>query len=246
MMPDETTCLSIAIVEDDAVLREELGNFLKSHGHTVHELVSGTALDDLIQEVTLDIVILDLNLPGQSGFEIAKHYRQGYPELGIIILSARSATVDRIESYEQGADIYIRKPCAPDELLAAVRSLSRRVKTSQSPNAWQLDPIRNYLVKSNGSKSIQLLAVEAAIIDLLARAHKNQLSTEDLCILVPQSGPNNGSPETLTKRALENKISRIRKKFAREASSEPLLIRSIRGEGYQLCVPVTVLPANRP
>jgi two-component system OmpR family response regulator len=242
-MTDTPNGINIAIVEDDTVLREELNHFLTSHGHVVNEVISGTALDDLFQETTVDIVILDLNLPGQSGFEIAKRYRQAYPELGIIILSARTAAVDRVGSYEQGADIYIPKPCPPDELLAAVNSLSRRIKPQQSSDRWQLDSVRQMLTSPTGTH-VQLLAVEALIIERLARAAKYQISAEDLCVLIAENGLHGESSQALTKRALENKISRLRKKFAKEVKNQAILIRSVRSEGYQLCIPVHVLPVE--
>lgn len=233
--------LVIAIVEDDVILREELNAFLSGQGHIVHELVSGTALDDLFQETMVDILILDLNLPGQSGFEIAERYRTGYPELGIIILSARTASMDRISSYDHGADIYMPKPCPPGELLAAIGSLARRMKSSQTSEGWQLDSVRNLLVNRQGTTSIQLLSVEASILALLARAQKHQMSAEDLCVLVAENGPNGETSEALTRRALENKISRLRKKFSENTKNEPAIIRSIRNEGYQLCIPIHVL-----
>jgi len=240
-MPDSTVPLAIAIVEDDVILREELGHYLRTQGHLVHDIVSGTALDDLFQETTADILILDLNLPGQSGFEIAQRYRAAYPDLGIIILSARTATVDRISSYEQGADIYVPKPCPPGELLAAINSLARRVKPSQSSDGWRLDTVRHVLFKPSGMASLQLLAVETSILQSLALAPKQQLSGEDLCVLMAETGLNAETSEALTRRALENKISRLRKKFSELANSEPTIIRSIRNEGYQLCIPITVV-----
>lgn len=244
-MPEHTR-LVIAIVEDDVILREELGAFLSSQGHIVHELVSGTALDDLFQESSADIVILDLNLPGQSGFEIAQRYRAGYPELGIIILSARTATMDRINSYQNGADIYMPKPCPSGELLAAIGSLARRVKPSHATDAWQLDIVRQVLSSCQGVTSIQLLAVETRIVELLARAPKQQMTAEDLCMLVAEAGPNAETAEAITRRALENKISRLRKKFADQTTKEPAIIRSVRGEGYQLCIPVVFLTEGGP
>ena len=243
-MPDTRTSLSIAIVEDDVILREELGHFLAGHGHIVHELTSGSALDDLFQQSSVDIVILDLNLPGQSGFEIAQRYRLAYPGLGIIILSARTASIDRIGSYEQGADIYIPKPCPPDELLAAIGSLARRVKSEQATDTWQLDCVRHMLRNASGTIHMPLLPMETSIISILARAPKHQVRAEDLCVLVAETGPDGESADALTKRALENKISRLRKKFAQSAPEQPNLIRSIRGEGYQLCIPVTVLSTD--
>jgi DNA-binding response OmpR family regulator len=239
-MPD-TPRLTIAIVEDDIILREELSHFLSGHGHIVHALVSGTALDDVTHEIPFDIIILDLNLPGESGFEIAKRYRKNYPSLGIVILSARTATVDRIGSYEQGADIYIPKPCPPGELFAAIRGLARRVKPEPTIQGWQLDTIRHVLSYPKDATTLELLAVESTIIRLLAHAPGHQLNADDLCVLAAENGPNGESAEALTRRALENKISRLRKKFAQAGNDKATLIRSIRGEGYQLCIPVHVL-----
>jgi DNA-binding response OmpR family regulator len=240
-MNDSHISLAIAIVEDDVILREELGYFLRTQGYLVHELVSGLALDDLFQQTTADILILDLNLPGQSGFEIAQRYRAAYPDLGIIILSARTAPVDRISSYEQGADIYVPKPCPPGELLAAIKSLARRVKPSLSGDGWQLDTVRHVLRKPGGILTLQLLAVETGILQSLARAPRQQLSAEDLCVLIAEQASNTEDFEALTRRALENKISRLRKKFSELAKTEPSIIRSIRNGGYQLCIPVSLV-----
>lgn len=240
-MIDTFSALSIAIVEDDTILREELGHFLTEHGHTVHEAINGLGLDDLAQETNIDMVILDLNLPGQSGLEIAQRYRQQQPELGIIILSARTAGIDRIQSYEQGADIYIPKPCPPHELLAAIRSLARRIRSNPAADGWQLDPVRHLLHRIDGSASLQLLAVEMRIVRALARAPQRQLDAQSLCTLLVDGEIDGDLSEGITKRALENKISRLRKKFAHSSHTEPLLIRSVRGEGYQLCIPVSVL-----
>lgn len=240
-MPDTTNQLTVAIVEDDMILREEIGHFLLGQGYIVHELVSGTALDDVFQETSVDIAILDLNLPGESGFEIAQRYREQYPDLGLVILSARTSNIDRLSSYQKGADIYIPKPCPPDELLAAVRSLARRIKSVPSLEVWQLDPIRHQLFKPNSSSALQLVAVETRILQALARAARQQLSAEDLCAMAAQQGQLTEQSDILTRRALENRISRLRKKFSEFASTEPTIIRSIRSEGYQLCIPIMLL-----
>lgn len=236
--------ISIAIVEDDTILREELGHFLAGHGHTVYEAINGLGLDDLAQETSIDIVILDLNLPGQSGLEIAQRYRQQQPELGIIILSARTAGIDRIKSYDQGADIYIPKPCSPHELLAAINSLARRIRPHSVADGWQLDTVRHLLYRADGSTCLQLLAVEMRIVRALIRAPQRQLDAESLCILVADGEIDHDLSEGITKRALENKISRLRKKFTQNAHTESLLIRSVRGEGYQLCIPVHILSGD--
>lgn len=239
-MSDTSTILSIAIVEDDKILREELSHFLGSYGHVVHEINSGPALDDLTQVTDFDILILDLNLPGPTGFEIAKSYRSRLLDVGIIVLSARTSGVDRIKSYQDGADIYIPKPCPPQELLAAVNSLARRVKKRDSIKSWKLDPIRLVLASADGLINIQLLPFESGIIAALAKAPQNHLSFDSLCAQVAESPSPDIQTDGVTRRALENKISRLRKKFSLYAVNEPSLIRSVRGEGYQLCLPVTI------
>jgi len=236
-MPNRALELNIAIVEDDAILREELDHFLRSQNHRVDSLVSGPALDDLFLEKSIDIVILDLNLPGESGLSIAERYRAQHPDLGIIVLSARTSGIDRIGSYDKGADIYIPKPCLPDELLAAVLSLGRRVKKSNMDGFWHLDLVKQVLVSSDHKLSLELNATEAQILFALARAKERSMSSSELCDWLAQVK----STQMVSKRALENLMSRLRKKFKQHEGSDFSLIRSVRGEGYQLCLPLIVI-----
>ena len=97
--------MQIAIVEDDAILREELANFLSQNGFMVHQVNNGSSLDDLMLFEPIKLIILDVGLPGQNGMLIAKKLRASFPNLGIIMVTARTALVDRIQGYENGADI---------------------------------------------------------------------------------------------------------------------------------------------
>jgi len=90
--------LRIAIVEDDEILREELSYFLRGHGHVVTELVTGKSLDDLMHKTSMDLLILDLNLPGESGFDIAMRVKSLLPNIRIIMLTARTALSERATS----------------------------------------------------------------------------------------------------------------------------------------------------
>lgn len=241
-MPNDPLELNIAIVEDDVILREELGHFLRSQNHRVHALVSGPALDDLFLETSIDIVILDLNLPGERGLSIAQRYRTQHPDLGIIVLSARTSGIDRIGSYDNGADIYIPKPCLPDELLAAVLSLGRRVKKSNTEGFWYLDMIKQVLVSSDNKLSLEVSAIEAQIVFALSRATERSMSSAELCDWLALSQ----AKEVVSKRALENLISRLRKKFKSHEQSDFSIIRSVRNEGYQLCLPVNLIEPPPP
>jgi DNA-binding response OmpR family regulator len=227
----------VAIIEDDAILREELSQFLQSYQFQVFEANNGLSLFDLLLQEKIDVIILDLNLPGQSGYEIAKAVRRTYPKIGIAMLTARTALSDRIKSYEFGADIYLSKPTPPQELLAAVKSLVRRIGEFDS-SGWVLNMQTGRLGHSNGAGAINLLPIECFLLKLLALAPNRCLESESICDALSERL---GS-ETITKRSLENTISRLRKKIQPELDSpERRIIHSIWGSGYQLYLPISII-----
>ncbi|CAN1523855.1 OmpR Response regulators consisting of a CheY-like receiver domain and a winged-helix DNA-binding domain [Methylophilaceae bacterium] len=232
--------IRIAIVEDDVALREELRYFLTSHAMTVFEANSSVTLDELLMHKPVDLLILDLNLPGQNGFEIAVRIRQTIPNIGIIMLTARTAQKDRVKGYESGADIYLPKPTSAPELLAAVVSLHRRLHDQKNQSKWTLDVMQRLLIPRDDLEVIPLTAIECLLIMTLTNAPNHSLDTDEICEIISQK--NHG--ELVTKRALENIISRLRKKIAATVS-EPKLqsIRSIWGLGYEICLPIAIINA---
>jgi DNA-binding response OmpR family regulator len=230
--------LRIAIVEDDEILREELSYFLRGHGHIVTELVTGKSLDDLMFKTPLDLLILDLNLPGENGFDIALRVKSLLPNIRILMLTARTALSDRIQSYNSGADIYLPKPTSPLEILAAVNSLGRRLATSTGVKEWTLHMTRSMLTSSENNNRISLSSIELALLIALTHAPGSTADTESLCATL--TAKNN--KQILTKRALENLVSRLRKKITDTMNDEHTpTIRSVRNVGYQLCLPVSIL-----
>lgn len=229
--------LRIAVIEDDAILREELSHFLRGNNHLVTELVTGFGLEELLREKNFDVIILDLNLPGLSGFEIAANIKKHHPEIGILMLTARTTLPDRIKSYNSGADIYLPKPTSPQEILAAVNSLGRRVIKAVSVDGWVLDIARHILSCNGNSKAVILTHIEEILLIGLSQSTNFTLDADTFCTFV--SKKNYGHP--MTRRALENSISRLRKKFSdcNEKESQPI-IRSLRGVGYQLCIRITL------
>ena len=140
--------MRIAVVEDDPLLRQEITRYLKKIGFTAFELNNGKGLDDLLSSEVIDALILDLNLPGEDGLSIAKRIRLIYPKMGIIILTARSALIDRLKGYESGADVYLSKPIASEELVATLLSLNNRITNQNKQDTWTLDlPNRQLLGK---------------------------------------------------------------------------------------------------
>ena len=137
---DASQSLVVALVEDDRFLREEVVVHLSATGFVVHAVNSASALDDLLAREAVDLFIVDLNLPGESGLSLCRRLRQTLPSSGIVIMTARVALQDRISGYQDGgADIYLTKPIAPDELVLVLLSLGRRVKKMVAKDAWSLN-----------------------------------------------------------------------------------------------------------
>ena len=229
--------LKIAIVEDDVILREELSQFLQARNFEVLEANSGLALNDILLKEIIDLIILDLNLPGQSGFDIAKAVRSQFPKIGIVMLTARTGLMDRVKSYEHGADIYLPKPTPPLELLGAINSVARRV-AEKSPSSWVLFTKSGQLIPPDGITKIDLVAIESLLLRALAQAPNYSLESESICEILSEQI----ATETMTKRSLENIMSRLRKKIQPTLRGhERRIIHSVWGTGYQLCLPLTII-----
>jgi two-component system OmpR family response regulator len=231
-----TDAFHIAIVEDDAILREELGQFLRSHDLVVSEVNNGISLKELLSEQEIQLVILDINLPGQNGLELAEYLRINFPQIRIVMLTAKTALSDRVKGYDCGADIYIPKPASPAELLSAITSLARRASKPSTTQKWRLNRQTRQITLPGGS-AIPLTAIEFALITTLKLAPNQTLDSEDIC----QQLSNLSSHQELSKRALENSISRLRKKLSHDnAGGNSLVIQSVWGRGYQLCIPLII------
>lgn len=228
----------IALVEDDANLREELAHFFTQNSYIAHEANNGLSLDDLLLSHCIDVIVLDLNLPGQNGFEIAKRIRQKLPTMGIIILSARTAPPDRLRGYESGADVFLPKPTPPRELLAAVGNLVKRLRNEGTSAKWTLDIAKRRLHASDRAETLSLTASEVTLLLALTRSPNRIVENDTLCDLISEAN----HTEALTKRALENLVSRLRKKLADvlECKGEPT-IRSTWGLGYELTQDIDVV-----
>src|SRR3954465_15312943 len=116
----------IVVVEDEITQRDLLVDYLSRHQFRVNGVENGTALRKLVDRELPTLVMLDVNLPGEDGFALARWLREGSGRIGIIMVTAASDTVDRVVGLETGADDYIAKPFEPRELLARVKSVLRR------------------------------------------------------------------------------------------------------------------------
>jgi DNA-binding response OmpR family regulator len=227
--------LSVVVVEDYGILREELVHFLALSGFSAVGVNCGLGLDDWLasQPRPPDIAVLDLNLPGEGGLAIARRLRAAYPEMGIVMLTARKAPADRIMGYSSGADIYLTKPVSGDELQAVLISLHRRLKPQPS-SAWQLGLARATITSPQGL-SAELSANECAVLACLARAPDQIADTPELLLLC------GNERDELNQGYVGVLLSRLRRKLAALApSNTDRVIRAVRQKGYQLLISIEV------
>ena len=136
------TELSLIVVEDNELLREEMVSFLSRPGWQAHGVDCGEELNHWLQQHTPHIAVLDVNLPGESGLSYAARLRAGRPDIGIVVLTVRTGSEIRTRSYDSGADLYLQKPCESAEIIAALRSMSRRIARPAAKPALCLYPSR--------------------------------------------------------------------------------------------------------
>lgn len=223
------TRLNIVVVEDHDALREITVRSLRGLGHDVQGADSAEALLEDMGVRAIDLLVLDLNLPGESGISLARRFRAAQPEVGIIMLTARNQMADRLAGYGSGADIYLTKPTSVEELGAAVQALARRIRPHVSGSAGlRLDPAA--LCLHGPQQVVRLSAQEAGMLTAFTRAPDQRLEHWQLMTL----------SEDLKKNTLEAQITRLRKKLVQAGAGEHP-VKAIRGQGYQLCVRMTVV-----
>lgn len=229
-MPDAMR-LSVLIVEDHDALRELTQDFLLSLGHEVRGAPDGETMDELMALSPPDIVVLDVNLPGEDGHSICARLRAARPALGIVMLTARASVVDRVNGYDHGADVYLAKPTAMEELAAAILSLGRRMRPSAEATGLTLVEDSREITGPGGRASLS--EAELRMMRALLQAPGRQLEHWQLLEVL---GLDAGAE---AKAALEVRMVRLRKKLAQAGAADSAL-QAQRGVGYRLAIPVVV------
>lgn len=226
--------LNIVVVEDHQLLREAVVEMLTAAGHRVVGVESAEALGDEVALARIDVAVLDIQLPGESGLQLMQRLRRSQPGLGIIAMTALSAIQDRVAGYESGADVYLIKPVDPRELQAAVMRCGQRSQQA-APGAQvplTLEPLRRCLTGPSGEQ--RLSADEAVVLAALVRAPEQRLENWQLLELLQIETTGN------YKARVEVRLSRLRKKLLL-AGAAPECLQPVRGTGYQLCIPLQVV-----
>lgn len=238
----DTAPIRILLVDDEASLREPLAEYLVKQGLEVLEAESAAAARSVLIENTPDIALLDIMMPGEDGLSLCRHLVETR-DLPVILLTARGEATDRIIGLEIGADDYVVKPFEPRELVARIRSVLRRAgRQSTAPEAdaaylfegWQLDPLKRKLTDPDGAV-ISISTAEFRLLRALVD-HPRQVLDRDRLLDMVQ-----GREAHLFDRAVDNQISRLRRKIETDTRN-PELIQTVRGGGYRLAADVKRVP----
>ncbi|WP_440223838.1 response regulator transcription factor [Dokdonella sp. MW10] len=218
--------MRILIVEDSEQLAGALQGHLRRQGHSCDHAADGAAALDFAERYPYDLVVLDLMLPRLPGLEVLRQLRARGQSMAVVVVSARDQIVDRVAALDAGADDYLVKPFALEELLARLRALARR-PVDASPDLVALGELSVDRHTRRGrwqGRDLQLTPKEFALLDLLLRSRGRVLSRVHLFERLYDST----SPAS--DKAIEVIVSTLRTKLARAGAGEPIQTR--RGFGY--------------
>jgi two-component system phosphate regulon response regulator OmpR len=226
----------IVVVDDEPDLREMVAEYLERHGFEVRTARDGDELAALLERKAADLIILDINMPGENGLILARRLRE-HSDVCLMMLTAAGETVDRVVGLEIGADDYVAKPFDLRELLARVRAVLRRRANAEArsvaakPRAdtlrlgrWLLDLDARKLLREDGFE-LSLTAMEFDLLHAFARHPNKVLSRDRLLTLAHQR-----DLEPFD-RSIDIRVMRLRKKLERDPT-KPEIIKTIRGGGY--------------
>jgi len=224
----ETSKLRVIIVEDEVELRSVLVEILSRLGLDVRGVGDGASLDSALADYSTDIVVLDLNLPGEDGVDIAQRLRRTC-NCGIVMTTSRAQISERVAGFQRGADLYFVKPIDPMELYAALLSLGRRlmgIPPGQPGNAfWRFNP-RHSVLMTPGEISINLSARESIVMRLLLAVPGATVSRSGIFSAL-------GDPDDeYADKRLETLLSRLRSKVHTLDPEAELPIRARHCMGY--------------
>ncbi|MBK6593227.1 MAG: response regulator transcription factor [Burkholderiales bacterium] len=231
----------LLLVEDEPTQRQILTEYLSRQGLRVAAVADGRTMRETLELEIPQLLLLDVGLPGEDGFVLARWLRERHPGVGIIMVTGASDSVDRIVGLETGADDYVTKPYDPRELLARIKSVLRRTLSHvhravsnepvhESPpialGRCTFDRERRILLAHDGTEK-PLTATEFDLLDLFCNHPNRPLSREWLLETTSQRDYDGSD------RSIDLRITRLRRKIELNAD-RPKILRTVRGVGYML------------
>ncbi|MFC4259232.1 response regulator [Marinobacter lacisalsi] len=228
---------SILVVDDDLAIRQLLQEHLSRVGYDVMTAADGDEMRQSLAQSRVDLIVLDVMLPGDDGFTLCREIRE-HSQVPIIMLTASSDETDRVVGLEIGADDYLAKPFSARELQARVKALLRRSSFTRAENprfvrfdGWRLDTLAHELISEEGN-TIALSGADFALLQLFL-AHPNEVLDRDTI-----SGVTRGRESMPLDRVVDVAVSRLRQRLG-DQGRKPRLIKTVRGAGYLLAATVT-------
>jgi two-component system OmpR family response regulator len=230
----------VLIVDDDREIRGLLGQYLEKHEFRTTTVADGREMRRILERSHVDLLVLDLMLPGEDGLSLCRELR-GRSQLPIIMLTARGEDVDRIVGLELGADDYVAKPFNPRELLGRIKAVLRR--TAHAPRdpspenvrrfafgGWRLDTVSRTLTNEAG-REVALSGAEYRLLAVLLGSGNRVLTRAQLTELL------RGRDADPFDRSIDVRVSRLRQILGDDARA-PQIIKTVYGEGYVIGVSV--------
>jgi two-component system phosphate regulon response regulator OmpR len=225
MLPDNAPHL--LVVDDDRRIRDLLSRFLSTEGYRVSTADNAADARAKLIGLSFDLLILDVMMPGENGFDFAKSLR-GVSSVPILMLTARDAAESRIKGLEMGADDYLSKPFEPRELSLRIASILKRTKPAAAPAAESVrfGPFVYHLGRGElrrGEDAVRLTDREREMLRILATTPGETVSRLALA----------GNGDTISERAVDVQVNRLRRKIEKNPA-DPLFVQTVRGLGYRL------------
>jgi len=236
----------ILVVDDDRDIRELVVDYLLKSGYRATGAANGKEMRAVLDKQAVDLVVLDIMMPGDDGLTLCRQLRSGqHKDLPILMLTARHDDMDRILGLEMGADDYVVKPFVARELLARIKAILRRFRTLP-PNLqvteagriiafgdWQLDTSARHLLDATGT-IVALSGAEYRLLRVFVD-HPQRVLTRDQLLNFTQ-----GRDAELFERSIDLLVSRVRQRLNEDVRS-PRYIKTVRSEGYVFSMPVNIL-----
>jgi two-component system phosphate regulon response regulator OmpR len=225
--PDDAPHLFV--VDDDRRIRDLLSRFLRGEGYRVTTARSAAEAYAKLDGLSFDLLVLDVMMPGESGFDLARKIRSS-SSVPILMLTARDEKESRIEGLEIGADDYVAKPFEPRELSLRIANILKRARPAAAPlmESIRFGPFMFHLGRGElrrGDEIVHLTDREREMLALLAATPGETVPRQAL-------SPDNGS---INERAVDVQVNRLRRKIERDPAN-PLIVQTVRGIGYRLVI----------